>query len=180
MVDPLSRDSLIATYSWRTRRHSGSSYQIPKNPGREKAPTSPQGKAGIAARALDGKTQRLPNRAPWNAERHPTWAPWPIFLQYQSKNRSDPVFRKRNVLPVRVPFIGRGEVLISEFHAVIESRGDGLHPMLRALLVRQAIEMTRLADGMLQAGPGTACETSLQEKRCDPVVPSGPDTYQGR
>jgi hypothetical protein len=95
------------------------------------------------------------------------------FLQYQSKIRSDPVFRKRNVLPVQVPLIGRGEVLISEFHAVIESRGDGLHPMLKALLVRQAIEMTRLLDGMLQVGPGAASETSLQEKRYDPVVHLG-------
>jgi hypothetical protein len=64
-------------------------------------------------------------------------------------------------------------VLISEFHAVIESRGDGLHPMLKALLVHQATEMTRLVDGRLQVGPGAASETSLQEKRCDPVVHLG-------
>jgi hypothetical protein len=70
-------------------------------------------------------------------------------------------------------------VLISEFHAAIESRGDGLHPTLRALLVRHAKEMTRRADGMLQAGPGTASETSLQERRCD-LIPVSPETCQER
>lgn len=93
------------------------------------------------------------------------------FLEYQSKNRSDPVFEKRNVSPVQVPFIGRDAVLISEFHAAVESRGDGLHPMLRALLAQadQAAEITRRVDGMLQAGPSPASEASLQAKRCVPI-----------
>lgn len=92
------------------------------------------------------------------------------FLEYQSKNRSDPVVEKRNVSPVQVLFIGRSEVLISEFHAAVESRRDGLHPMLRALLAQagQAAEITRRADGMLQAGPSPASEASLQESDAIP------------
>jgi hypothetical protein len=92
-------------------------------------------------------------------------------LEYLSKNRSAPVFDRRDVSPVHVPFVGRSAVLISEFHAAVESRGDGLHPMLRT---RQAIEMTRRVDGMLQAGPSPASEASLQEKRCDLIPASHP------
>jgi hypothetical protein len=65
-------------------------------------------------------------------------------------------------------------VLISDFHDAIESRGDGLHPMLKAFLVRQVMEMPQRADGMLQAGPGTASEASLQERRCDLILSSHP------
>jgi hypothetical protein len=61
-------------------------------------------------------------------------------------------------------------MLISDFHAAAESRGDGLHPTLRALLIQayQTAEITRRVDGMLQAGPNPASEGSLQEKRCVP------------
>jgi len=46
-------------------------------------------------------------------------------------------------------------VLISDFHAAVEARSDGLHPLLKTLLVQadQAAAITRRLDGMLQAGP---------------------------
>jgi hypothetical protein len=64
-------------------------------------------------------------------------------------------------------------MLISDFHAAAESRGDGLHPKLRALIqIYQAAEITRRLDGMLQAGPSPASEASFQEKamRSDPYL----------
>jgi hypothetical protein len=59
---------------------------------------------------------------------------------------------------------GETTVLISDFHAAVEARRDGLHPMLRALIVQadQAATITRRADGMLQAGPSPASEAARQ------------------
>jgi hypothetical protein len=57
-------------------------------------------------------------------------------------------------------------MLISDFHAAAEARGDGLHPTLRALLVQayQTAEITRRVDGMLQAGPSPASESIIPAK----------------
>jgi hypothetical protein len=80
--------------------------------------------------------------------------------------------------------------LLNQFSIFAESRGEGLHPKLRALLERAAAspfsELSVRRDGLIQAGPSPESETAssrgnvmlFSRELARPVAASRPEMRQ--
>ena len=72
-----------------------------------------------------------------------------------------------------------------QFNAFAASRGEGLHPKLRALLERAAAspfsEVSKRSDGMIQAGPSPDSEVVSSQGNVTPFSRErGEDRQRGR